>query len=634
MYVIGTAGHVDHGKSTLVEALTGINPDRLAEEQRREMTIDLGFAWLTLPSGKSVSIVDVPGHERFIKNMLAGVGGIDAALLVVAADEGVMPQTEEHLHILDLLGIEHGLVVLTKRDLVEEEWLALVEEEVRERLAGTVLAGARLVPVSARTGMGLDELKYALDALLLQTPTRTVARGAPRLPVDRVFTVGGFGTIVTGTLLDGPLALGDELAIQPGHAHGRVRGLQTHGAKTERALPGTRVAVNISGLSIDQIHRGDVVTLPGTLRPTEMIDLKLRLVANAPRSLVQNDALDLFVGAAEVACRITLLASEELKPGGEEWAQLRLARPIAAMPGDRCIVRIPSPSLTIGGGRIIDTHPRRHRRFRAEVIERLETLARGTPAELLVQTAGADGPVEWGALRRASGLPPAGAQTALDETLSTGTLRRLGRAGGAEANAGITDDTLLISQASWARLRDAIDTALAPFHRRNPLRAGMPREELKNKLGIRSARAYNEVLHLAAAEGAVVATELVVRKPEFAPTLTPAQRQAVEQLLHDFAAAPWSPPGRAEWEGIGGDLIGYLIESGQLVRVSPDVLFSSAGYTKLVEWTTRRLDAGEEVTVALLRDQFATSRKYALAFLEHLDERKVTRRVGDVRVKY
>ncbi len=628
MYVIGTAGHVDHGKSTLVEALTGINPDRLAEEQRREMTIDLGFAWLTLPSGRTLSIVDVPGHERFVKNMLAGIGGIDAALLVIAADEGVMPQTEEHLHILDLLGVEHGLVVLTKRDLVDDEWLLLVEEEVREHLAGTGLANAAMVPVSARTGAGLADLKTALDALLLTIPTRTIARGTPRLPVDRVFTIGGFGTIVTGTLLDGPLAVGDELAIEPPGLTGRVRGLQTHGAKVERALPGTRVAANIAGIAVEQIRRGDVVTFPGALDPTDILDVRLRLVASAPRPIEQNDALDLFVGAAEVGCRVTLLGAEVLRPGGEEWVQLRLEHPIAVRRGDRCIVRFPSPSLTVGGGRIVDAHPRRHRRFRADVLEHLETLLGGTPAELLVQAAGNEGPVEWGVLLRASGLAPEDAAIALAEAVAGGDLLRLDHGAGGPAR-----DTLLISRAAWSRLRRLMETTLGAFHQRNPLRAGMPREELKNKLGVRSS-AFGALLALAAEEGIVGVTETSVRLLTFTPRLTPKQRAAVDELLREFAAAPWSPPARAEWETVGGDVIGYLIESGQLVRVSADVLFASEAYTKLVEWTTRTLDGGGEVTVALLRDQFATSRKYALAFLEHLDERKITRRVGDVRVKY
>jgi len=626
MYVIGTAGHVDHGKSTLVQALTGINPDRLAEEQRREMTIDLGFAHLTLPGGQQVSMIDVPGHERFIKNMLAGVGGIDAALLIVAADEGVMPQTEEHLHILDLLGVEHGLVVLTKRDLVDDEWLELVREDVQARLAGTTFAGAPLVAVSARTGQGLADLTIELERVLRQTPSRTEARGVPRLPIDRVFTIGGFGTVVTGTLIDGPLAVGQEIAIEPAGLRGRVRGLQTHGHKEERALPGTRVAINIAGVTVDQLQRGDVVTLPGHLRPTTLIDLKLRLLDTAPTPLEQNTRLDLFVGAAEAPCRVTLLDAEVLRPGDASWVQLRLERPIAVARGDRCIVRVPSPSLTIGGGRIVDAQPRRHRRFRPDVIAALETMSRGTPAELLLHALG-DVPMEWSELRKRSGLPESSAASALAELESSGAALRL------SSDDSLGGSSVVISQTGWRKLLETIRAMLTSYHTRWPLRTGMPREELRARLGL-SARVFDHVVPRAIAAGALADDDSSARVPDWSPRLTDAQRRQVETLLRAFRREPFTPPTRAEWEPLGTELIGYLIDSGQLVRVAPDVLFDAAAYHKLVEWTERILETNGEVTVAALRDHFGTSRKYALALLEHLDERKITRRVGDVRVRY
>ncbi|GAB4209834.1 MAG: hypothetical protein OHK0022_41670 [Roseiflexaceae bacterium] len=426
MYVIGTAGHVDHGKSTLVKTLTGIDPDRWEEERRREMTIDLGFAWLTLPSGRSISIVDVPGHERFIKNMLAGAGGIDAAMLVIAADESVMPQTTEHLAILDLLGVSHGLVVLSKIDLVDPDWLALVAEEVRERLRGTALAEAPLVPLSARSGEGLDDLHRALDELLDRTPSRSSASGAPRLSIDRAFTIGGFGAVVTGTLADGPLEVGAEVEILPRGLRARVRGLQTHNSRQERVLPGTRVAVNLAGVSHHEVGRGDLLALPGRLRPTELVDVRVRLVQHLERPLVQNTPLDLFVGAAEVPCRATLLDRDELRPGESGWLQLRLAHPIAAARGDRYILRTPSPSQTIGGGVLVDTHPPRHRRFRPEVISALESLARGTPADLLRRPL-ADGlPHSWPELLRLSGLGEDAAREGLAELLASGTILTLG----------------------------------------------------------------------------------------------------------------------------------------------------------------------------------------------------------------
>jgi len=397
-YVIGTAGHVDHGKSTLVKALTGIDPDRLREEKEREMTIDLGFAWMTLPSGRQISIIDVPGHERFIKNMLAGVGGIDAALLVVAADEGPMPQTAEHLAILDLLQIERGLIVLTKTDLVDAEWRDLVVEEIREAVRGTVMDGAPVVPVSAVTGVGLDDLRAGIDALLDAVPPHNET-GRPRLPIDRVFTVAGFGTVVTGTLLGGPLEIGQEVEILPAGRRGRVRGLQSHRSKVERAQPGSRTAVNLAGVAVEEIARGDVLTVPGWLTPTRLLDARLRLVPDSPVVLEQNDEVDFFLGSAECLARVTLLDAERIEPGQEGWVQFRFPAPLVAVRGDRFIVRRPSPSLTIGGGVVVDAHPRRHRRFRPEVIQALEVLASGTPEEIVVQALAA-GPLERRALVR------------------------------------------------------------------------------------------------------------------------------------------------------------------------------------------------------------------------------------------
>jgi selenocysteine-specific elongation factor len=631
MYVIGTAGHVDHGKSTLVKTLTGIDPDRWEEEQRREMTIDLGFAWLTLPSGRGISIVDVPGHERFIKNMLAGVGGIDAALLVIAADESVMPQTEEHLAILDLLGVEHGLVVLTKADLVDDEWLALVGEEVRDRLRGTSFAGAPQVAVSARTGRGLDALLAALDAQLDRLPSRSLSQGAPRLPIDRAFTVGGFGAVVTGTLLDGPLHVGDEVEIAPKGLHARVRGLQTHQQKEDVALPGTRVAVNLAGVSHHELARGDVLTPPGRLRPTDLLDVRLRLIPAAPAPLVQNMRLDLFVGAAETPCRVTLLDRDELAPGEEGWLQLRLARPIALARGDRYILRQPSPSHTIGGGQVVDTHPPRHRRFRPEVIAALESLARGAPADLLLHALDDGQPHEWVALLKASGLPVSAATEAIEELVAEEKIIMLGQ-GDSEAASSLPfslSPLLLISAGGWAALRDKLTTALRGYHRRYPLRMGMPREELRSRLRL-SGEGLEALLTTAVAQGIAATHEGSVRLAEHTPTLSPEQDRAVRRLLEAFATTPYSPPAL----DIEPELLGWLVEQGKIVRVGADVAFLPETYSAMIEWVRSQIGATGGVTVAQFRDRFGSSRKYALALLEYLDERKITRRIGDARVLY
>ena len=373
MYVIGTAGHVDHGKSTLVKALTGIDPDRLQEEKAREMTIDLGFAHLTLPGGRDISIIDVPGHERFIKNMLAGVGGFDAALLVIAADEGVMPQTEEHVGILKVLGIDRGVVVLTKIDMVDDEWLGLMREEVRERLValGSPFAAQPMVGVSARTGVGLTDLLGALDAELTHAAPRP-DRGKPRLPVDRAFSISGFGTVATGTLIDGRLSVGQEVELQPGGVRSRIRSIQMHNARADLAPPGNRVAVNLVGLGVEDVRRGMVVTTPGWLTASDRLDVRLRLLPDAGANVEQNGHYDLFIGASEASANVTLLDAETLAPGESGLLQLRLSTPVAVARGDRFILRLPSPSRTLGGGVVLETLPRRHKRFHPPRLPRLK----------------------------------------------------------------------------------------------------------------------------------------------------------------------------------------------------------------------------------------------------------------------
>jgi selenocysteine-specific elongation factor len=612
MYVIGTAGHVDHGKSTLVKALTGIDPDRWAEEQRREMTIDLGFAWLALPSGRSVSLIDVPGHERFIKNMLAGVGGLDAALLVVAADESFMPQTAEHLAILDLLEVSHGVVALTKADLVDADWLALVAEEVAERLAGSSLAGAPIVPVSARTGQGLDALKAALDAVLDATPSRSAARGAPRLPVDRSFTIGGFGTVVTGTLLDGPLSVGQELLVLPAGLRARVRGLQSHNQREEMALPGTRVAVNLAGVHHSELARGDVLAQPGALQPTALIDMQLRVLADAPAPLTQNMALDLFSGAAEVPCRVTLLDAEQLAPGATGWAQLRLERPIAVARGDRCILRVASPSRTVAGGRVTDPHPARHRRFRPEVLAALETLARGDPAELLLQALGEGPPVP--VEEATAGMGGALAREALERLVAEGKVVPL-------------PDDHLVSAQGWAKLAERMLPPLRAYHGKFPLRDGMPREELRQKLRL-PPRALAPTLAEAARRGLIGLDETSVWLAGHDPEPAPAARRALDAALAAAGRAPFSPPAPE----LDGELLAWALARRLLVRVAPDVYFLPEAYDELVAWVRQTIAETGSVSVGQLRDRFGSSRKYALAFLEHLDERKLTRREGEGRV--
>ncbi len=629
MRVIGTAGHVDHGKSTLVEALTGIDPDRLREEKEREMTIDLGFAWLDLPSGEPVSIVDVPGHKDFIENMLAGVGGIDAALFVVAADEGIMPQTQEHLAILDLLEVDSGVVALTKLDLVQEpEWLELVEAEVAETLEETALENAAIVPVSARTGEGLDALQQALSQAVAGSPPRR-DRGRPRLPVDRVFTISGFGTVVTGTLIDGALEVGQEIEIQPQGLGARVRGLQTHKQKIERAVPGSRVAVNLSGVSKEKVQRGDVVTTPGWLRPTLLVDARLTYLSSASRPLRHNQELKFFIGAAEDMVHVRLLGDEMLLPGEEGWVQLRLSSQLPVVKGDRFIVRRPSPPLTLGGGRIVDPYPgRRHRRFRPALIERLETLARGTPAEILLQTLEHRGPLTGKELARASGLS-AETDEAIADLLASEQAVLLGAEPGASPPFG---SKLLTSRSGWSALIEGVERELQAYHQTYPLRPGMPREALRGRLGLET-RVFNAAMTRAANQGILVEQEAIVRLPEHAIRFTPKQQAQVDELLARFEAQPTTPPSVKEsLAAVGEDVLAALLHQGVLVQVSDDVLFSTDSYQALIEGTREYIARHGSITIAQFRDRFHTSRKYALGLLEHLDAEGVTKRVGDKRV--
>jgi selenocysteine-specific elongation factor len=624
-WVVGTAGHVDHGKSTLVKALTGTDPDRLREEREREMTIDLGFAWLELPGEMSVSVVDVPGHERFIKNMLAGVGGIDAALLVIAADEGPMPQTAEHLAILDLLEVERGLIVLTKRDLVDDEWLELVTEEILERLAGTALTNAPIIAVSSTTGAGLDELKAELSRLLSAMPER-IDMGKPRLPIDRAFTVAGFGTVVTGTLLGGALEVGQEVELLPEGIRARVRGIQSHGRKSERGLPGARTAVNLSGIERDAIARGDVLTTPGWLEPTTILDARLRLVPDAPGPLEQNDPIDIFIGAAEAIGNVTLLDAERLTPGDEGWVQFRLTQAVATAAGDRFIIRQPSPSLTIGGGKVIDPHPRRHRRFRSEVIQALETKATGTPAERMLEVLAA-GPAELRAIGERLDLDLNDTRSLVSDAVHSGDLLVLGT-----GTAELLAPNRLVARADWVeRGAASVVKLLTDFHSRQPLRRGMPREEVKNRVNL-SGRASDAFMQTIVARGVVADLGSLLALPDHRIRLTDQQQAAANRFVAALAENPNSPPA-ADGFGIGPDLLAAMADLGQIVRLPDNIVFGASQLAEIQRETLRLIDEHGSLTLAQFRDHFGSSRKYAQAVLEYFDQQRITRRVGDTRVR-
>jgi selenocysteine-specific elongation factor len=570
--------------------------------------------------------VDVPGHRDFIENMLAGVGGIDAALFVIAADEGVMPQTREHLAILDLLRIPGGVVALTKIDLIDDpDWLELVQADVSEALQGTVLDGAPIIPVSARTGQGLAELTAALQEVLARTPPRP-DRGRPRLWIDRVFTIGGFGTVVTGTLVDGHLEVGQEVEILPRGLRARIRGLQTHKTRIQRAVPGSRVAINLTGISKQDLARGDLVTTPGWLRPTTLTDVRLDLLRDAPFPLKHNAFVKFFCGSAETVARVRLLGTETLAPGESGWVQLELDDPLPLVRGDRFIIRVPSPAVTVGGGEVVDPNPgRKHRRFRPEVLARLETLARGTPAEVLLQTLERRGPLTVRDLLEVSGLGEA-APEALAELFSTGDAVVL------DAVPEPAPARLVVSRSWWSATTARMRDELAAYHARYPLRPGMSREELRSALRL-DPRAYNGLLARAAADGLIVDEAATVRLPEHQVRFTPQQQQAVDDLLARFRAAPYATPSVKEAAAlVGEEVLGVLLARGDLVQVSPEVLFLRETYEEMVERIRTHIQQQGSITLAQVRDLFQTSRKYAQALLEYLDGVGVTRRVGDERV--
>lgn len=627
MRVIGTAGHVDHGKSTLVEALTGIHPDRLKEERAREMTIELGFAWLTLPDGEVVGIVDVPGHRDFIENMLSGVGGIDAAVFVVAADEGVMPQTREHLAILDLLQVPAGIVAMTKIDLVDDpDWLDMVEADIREVLTGTILQDAPILRVSARTGAGLDDLKQTLAELLAKCPPRP-DYGRARLPVDRVFTMPGFGTVVTGTLVDGQFRIGDEVEVLPGGLKSRIRGLQSHRVKVDAAQPGSRTAINLAGVDVNQIERGDVICSPGKYIASHLLDVRFRLLRDASAPLRHNSEIKFFIGASEVIGRVRLLGDEEIQPGQEGWLQLELQSPVVAVRGDHYILRRPSPAETIGGGKVVDPHPeKRHKRFDPVVIRGLDALSGGTPAEVLMEASTALGAASLKEVINRAKLAEDAAKEAVQDALAQGWLVPL--EDGAQTAGG---EALVISAMQWRQLTDAMQTAVEGYHHTYPLRRGIPREELKSRLKI-TPRIFSAALKRWLNDENLVEVGIGLARPDHQIQLTPGQQQQVAGVMKQFMVSPYSPPSVKEVrEALGDEVYAALVELQELTPVSSEVVFRKTDYDSLVEDVRKWLAGGGTLTVAAFRDRYQTSRKYALAFLEHLDAAGITIREGDMR---
>lgn len=632
--IVGTAGHIDHGKTALVKALTGVDADRLKEEQERGITIDIGFADLTV-GDVHFGFVDVPGHERFVKNMLAGAHGIDLVLLVVAADESVMPQTREHFDICRLLEVKGGLIVITKADLVDEEFLELVEAEVNDFVAGSFLEAAPILRVSARTGQGLNDLKEALTALARQVTLRDETAVA-RLPIDRVFTIKGFGTIVTGTLIAGRLQIGDELALLPaGDRRVRVRGLQVHGRATTQAQAGERTAVNLQGVEVAEVWRGQALAAAERLRTTQMLDVQLQLLKSAARPLRNRARVHLYLGTAEVLARVVLLGPSELAPGAICFAQLRLETALLALPGDHFIVRGHSPTVTIGGGTVIDALPVKHRlRDGAQIAAQLERLRAADETEriaALVELAGARG-MDQAELAARSGQA--------DEAIKRAAqaLTRARRAVTVVAN-----PLLLIARAPFEDLAKQVRVLLKEFHAGAPLAAGMAREELRERLFARlPAEIFRHVIAQLTERNELVAEKDLLRLGSHRIALSSEEQAAKDHLAELYARAWLQPLALEEAVAQAGAQFGIeqaraqrfaqmLINSGELIKVA-DLIFHRRALEALrVSLQQFKTEHGAKLEVGRFKDLTGVSRKYAIPLLEYLDRQRITRRVGEWR---
>lgn len=624
--VLGTAGHIDHGKTALVRALSGVDTDRLPEEKARGISIDLGFASLVLPGGERVAIVDVPGHERFIKNMLAGSTGVDAVLLVVAADEGVMPQTTEHLDILSLLGLERGVVALSKCDLVDEEWLELVEEDVRAAVAGTFLAGAPVQRVSSVTGEGLPELLGAIAAVLDGLPERP-RDALPRMPVDRAFTVAGFGTVVTGTLHCGELAVGDRLELVPPALPVRVRGLEVHGQAVERAGPGQRVAVNLSGLERAEVRRGYVLTSPDFLRPVRVFTASFRLLGRA-RPLANGTRVRLHLGTAEVIGRLILLDGDELVPGATGYIRFRAETPLVAFPGDRYIIRSYSPMQTVGGGVVLDT-ARRYRRLDQAGLARLQRLSNAGPeTRLLLELGDSEAPLALNELVRRTGRRSEATSATLAQLVETGQV------------VAFDDPPVSLTRGAYDRARSQLLGFMAAYFEAHPYRRLVAREEARQKTSPRwEQRAFAALLRQLEAAGAIRVDEDGLSPVGHEPRLHGRHRAACERLLQLFQDAGFAPPpaGEALAEAgageAGPDLLAMLLERGDLVRAG-ELYFHRQAVATARQRLLEHFASQTTLSPAQFRDLLGTTRKYALPLLQYFDDTRFTRRLGDERSLY
>ncbi|MEA1961554.1 MAG: selenocysteine-specific translation elongation factor [Bacillota bacterium] len=631
--IIGTAGHIDHGKTTLVRALTGKETDRLKEEKQRGISIELGFAPFQLPGGQKAAIVDVPGHERFIRHMLAGAFGVDMVLFTIAADEGVMPQTREHMDIIELLGVNKGIIVITKKDMVDEEWLMLVEEEIEEYINHSILKGSPIVKVSGITGEGIPELLTTIDQMA-ETVEEKSAFGHARFPIDRVFTISGFGTVVTGTLWSGTINVGDTLELMPDAKPVKVRTLQVHNEKVQTALAGQRVAVNLQGIEVKDIKRGNLLASPGYMTPSYRVDAKLRLLSSSPRSIKNWNRIRFHLGTDEKLGRVVLLDRDELLPGEEAYVQIAMEKQVVAYKGDPFVLRYYSPVTTIGGGAIIDPAAPKQKRFREDVLEEMAVKEEGTLYDIILHELENAGyvPQTMEELSKRTGSPREEIEEEIQLLIDDEKVIDINGKG-----------TFYISQVGLWKMNQEMLTLLNEYHLKYPLRKGYPKEDMRSRLFKNiNSKMFGYILKYMEENQMVNVMTNLVTTPGYRPEPGEKQKNTLEKIMAIMKDRLFMPPSIEEIQNQLGtikndefnEIILYLTERGDLVKINETMYFSNDAIEKGKEIMEEYFQKEKDLPLATARDLFNTTRKYALPLIEYYDKIRFTRRVGDLRVQF
>jgi selenocysteine-specific elongation factor len=627
--ILGTAGHIDHGKTSLIKAITGTDTDRLKEEKERGITIELGFASLDLPSGEHLGIVDVPGHEKFVKNMVAGATGIDIVMMVIAADEGVMPQTREHMEICTLLGIQHGLIAMTKTDMVDEEWMELALEDIREFSQGTFLEDSPILPVSSVSGQGIPDLVKTLDEIAGQLPSKRPSN-LFRLPIDRVFTMKGFGTVITGSLVSGKISVGDTIMIYPSGITSKVRGIQVHNLSAKSAESGMRTAINFQGLEKAAVNRGEVLSTPGSLVNSYMVDVSFHYLSSNQKPLKNRNLVRFHTGTSEVMGYLMLLEQDELPPGQTAFAQLRLDAPVAIVRADRFVVRSYSPVRTIGGGHVLNPAPQKHKRLKAEVIEKLRDLTSDDPDVVIsyhIEQSGYGG-VSFSHLKIMTNLPDKQLETQLQHLLSQKKIIQTDK-----------DNRIFIHQTTFETLKEKFTENLNDYHKANPLKAGMPKEELKSKFPLLTdVKLFNQVINQMIKSKQIVQEENTVRLEGHRISLGQDQADVRQKITRIYRNGGLQPPYfRDVVKGLEADpkhvqdVMMLLVEEGQIVKTKDDLYFDARAVADLKSRLVDFLKTNGEITTPQFKEMTGVSRKYVIPLIEYFDAKNVTLRVGDSR---